>query len=61
MFANEMDLARSILGLCDISIISFIAIFSLMLFIAIFSLISRYNVFPFLITIIATDIAKGYR
>ena len=25
------------------------------------SLISRYNVFPFFITIIATDIAKGYR
>ena len=40
------------LGLCDISIISFIAIFSLL---------SRYDVFLFVITIIATDIVKGYR
>ena len=57
----RMYICAYVIGLCDISIISFIAIFSLMLFIAIFSLISRYNVFPFLITIIATDIAKGYR
>ena len=40
------------LGLCIISIISFIAIFSLL---------SRYDVFLFVITIIATEIVKGYR
>ena len=39
-------------GLCDILIISFIVIFSLLL---------RYDVFLFLITIIATEITKGHR
>ena len=43
-------MTRYQLDLYDISIISFITIFSLL---------SRYDVFLFVITIIATDIVKG--
>ena len=50
-YTARIDHTISFIGLCDISIISFIAIFSLL---------SQYDVSLFVIMIIATEIVKGY-
>ena len=51
-FVYKNILSVNYVDLSDISIKSFIAIFSLL---------SRYDAFLFVITIIAIDIVKGYR
>ena len=50
MHSGLQENMHLIIGLCDITITSFVKIFPLL---------SRYDVFLFVITITATDIAKG--